>query len=264
MAVDIPLNAGPGSNEKSPSAPRRGVPSSPSRPAAATSTGGCAGSSSYPASPGRESTLFIESGAGTGPSRDSSSPELPRNDEAPDGSSAESGSSQSHSGLLPGAAQETFQQAEALCQRQRFAEAVPLFSRTLELLEESGSSPAVAGEVWAHLGVAMQSLDHVPKAIESYRRAVQLDPSLHVCFANLATLHAYLGERERALEYLVRAVELDPKNPTYAQLRRQFEAAEDAGSEDRQASSSGSTSAVGEEQAAGAGSREDGGGKREG
>eukprot|EP00930_Biecheleria_cincta_P091742 TRINITY_DN8139_c1_g2_i1.p1 TRINITY_DN8139_c1_g2~~TRINITY_DN8139_c1_g2_i1.p1 ORF type:complete len:2278 (+),score=713.30 TRINITY_DN8139_c1_g2_i1:130-6963(+) len=263
VAVDIPLRAGPGSNETSPSAPRRGVPSSPSRPAAATGTG-CAGSSSYPASPGREPALFVESSAGSGSGCDSPSPELPGNDEAPGGTSAESGSAQSQSALLPGAAQEMFQQAEALCHRQRFAEAVPLFSRTLELLEEKGSSPAVAGEVWAHLGVAMQSLDHVPKAIESYRRAVQLDPTLHVCFANLATLHAYLGERERALEYLVRAVELDPKNPTYAQLRRQFEAAEDDGSEDGQALSSGSTSAVGEEQAASAGSREDGGGKREG
>ena len=78
---------------------------------------------------------------------------------------------------------------------------------------------AVSAEVWAHLGVAMQSLDRVPEAIDSYKRAVGLDPSLHVCLANLATLHAYLSDRERALEYIDRALKLDPESATYGQIR---------------------------------------------
>eukprot|EP00439_Symbiodinium_sp_Y106_P013736 s5176_g1.t5 len=131
-------------------------------------------------------------------------------------------------GALPLAAQECFQQAEALCQRQRFSEAVPLFRRTLEVLQESGlglpgtSGAVIKAEVWAHLGVAMQSLDQVPEAIESYKRAVSLDPALHVCFANLATLHAYLNDSKKALEYIGNAIELDPENRTYTQLRCQF------------------------------------------
>ncbi|CAE7648194.1 unnamed protein product [Symbiodinium sp. KB8] len=133
-----------------------------------------------------------------------------------------------HGGALPLAAQECFQQAEALCQRQRFSEAVPLFRRTLEVLQESGlglpgtSGAVITAEVWAHLGVAMQSLDQVPEAIESYKRAVSLDPALHVCFANLATLHAYLNDSKKALEYIGNAIELDPENRTYTQLRYQF------------------------------------------
>ncbi|CAE7210578.1 unnamed protein product [Symbiodinium pilosum] len=133
-------------------------------------------------------------------------------------------------GTLPMAAQECFQQAEVLCQRQRFSEAVPLFRRTLEILQESGlgtepgtSGAVITAEVWAHLGVAMQSLDQVPEAIESYKRAVSLDPALHVCFANLATLHAYLNDSQKALEYIGSAIELDPENRTYTQLRRQFD-----------------------------------------
>ncbi|CAE7230040.1 unnamed protein product [Symbiodinium natans] len=132
-------------------------------------------------------------------------------------------------GTLPLAAQDCFQQAEVLCQRQRFSEAVPLFRRTLEILQESGlgSEPGTNGavitaEVWAHLGVAMQSLDQVPEAIESYKRAVALDPALHVCFANLATLHAYLNDSKKALEYIGSAIDLDRENRTYTQLRRQF------------------------------------------
>ncbi|CAJ1384833.1 unnamed protein product [Effrenium voratum] len=151
-------------------------------------------------------------------------------DEAPDGGNGASDG-------LPLAAQECFQRAEVLCSRQRFAEAVPLFRRTLEILQEAGTSAgtAAAAEVWAHLGVAMQSLDRVPEAIDSYQRAVSLDASLHVCFANLATLHAYLHERDKALEYIAKALEVEPENPTYTMLRSQFSAdkekAQDARSE---------------------------------
>jgi len=107
---------------------------------------------------------------------------------------------------------------------------VPLFQRVLHLLEGSDGDtvpapPVVTAEVWAHMGVAMQSLDRVPAAIDSYKHAVALDPTLHVCFANLATLHAYLNEREVALEYIGRAITLDPTNATYGQIRQHLEVA---------------------------------------
>eukprot|EP00931_Biecheleriopsis_adriatica_P048962 TRINITY_DN28309_c0_g1_i1.p1 TRINITY_DN28309_c0_g1~~TRINITY_DN28309_c0_g1_i1.p1 ORF type:complete len:2149 (-),score=712.35 TRINITY_DN28309_c0_g1_i1:139-6585(-) len=210
VAADIQLRPAPGS--QTPSPPRRGVPTRSGQ------------SGSYPVSPGRRA-----------PDDDPSSQDGEVETGGRTSSSQSSTSQPGQSGPLPAAAQETFQQAEALCQRQRFAEAVPLFRRTLALLEEAGlpasvpGSPAaaVAAEVWAHLGVAMQSLDRVPDAISSYRQAVALDPSLHVCFANLATLHAYLNENEHAVEYISKAIELDPQNPTYAQLRSQFAVGED-------------------------------------
>jgi len=130
-------------------------------------------------------------------------------------------------GGLPSTAREAFRCAEALCEQQKFAEAVPVFRRVLQMLEATNNSSeeapvphVVTAEVWAHLGVAMQSLDRVPEAIDCYKRAVVLDPSLHVCFANLATLHAYLHEHERALAYIEKALALDPPNATYLQIRR--------------------------------------------
>lgn len=128
------------------------------------------------------------------------------------------------SAALPANARDAFRRAEACCEQQRFSEAVPLFQQVLRLLgggEAGASAPAVVvAEVWAHLGVAMQSLDRVPEAIDGYRRAVTLDPSLHVCFANLATLHAYLHERPQAKEYIEKALELEPSNGTYLQIRQ--------------------------------------------
>jgi len=234
VAADIQLRPGGGIGPDGfyISPPRRGV--QPRSPPSA--------SGSYPASPGRGDEWLTDT---YGPRQEREPEALGPDALEPSGTQRQPSSGEREweeaaetspaarsrgSGPLPAAAQESFQQAEALCQRQRFAEAIPLFRQTLELLEEGGlaaSTPgspaaAVAAEVWAHLGVAMQSLDRVPESIDGYRRAVTLDPSLHVCFANLATLHAYLNERERAVEYITRALTLDPHNPTYAQLRSQF------------------------------------------
>jgi len=126
---------------------------------------------------------------------------------------------------LPPGAKEAFRRAENLCEQQRFTEAVPEFKEVLRILDKHpGSAPqVVVAEVWAHLGVAMQSLDRVPEAVDSYKTAVTCDPTLHVCFANLATLHAYLQENERALDYIGKAVALDPQNSTYLQIKQHLE-----------------------------------------
>eukprot|EP00929_Paragymnodinium_shiwhaense_P015420 TRINITY_DN12350_c0_g2_i2.p1 TRINITY_DN12350_c0_g2~~TRINITY_DN12350_c0_g2_i2.p1 ORF type:complete len:1985 (+),score=659.24 TRINITY_DN12350_c0_g2_i2:230-6184(+) len=125
---------------------------------------------------------------------------------------------------LPASAREAFRRAEECCDRQEYAEAVPLFRVVLKTLEEPSSKDSVPAalkaEVWAHLGVAMQSLDRVPEAIDAYKRAVQLEPSLHVCFANLAALHAYLHDFDQAEGYVQQALTLEPGNPTYEQIRR--------------------------------------------
>merc|ERR1719331_1103125 len=129
---------------------------------------------------------------------------------------------------LPAVVRDAFRRAEALCERQKFDEAVPCFQQVLSILEGGspdveGVQPVVIAEVWAHLGVAMQSLDKVREAIDSYQRAVALDGSLHVCFANLATLHAYLNEHEAAAGYIAKALALDSNNPTYNQIRRHLD-----------------------------------------
>lgn len=128
------------------------------------------------------------------------------------------------SGGLPTAAREAFRRAEALCEQQQFAEAIAVFQHVVHVLAEAPEVPAtVTAEVWAHMGVAKQSLDRVGEAIDCYFRAVSLDPTLHVCFANLATLHAYLHERDKALEYAKKALELDQHNVTYLQIRHHLE-----------------------------------------
>lgn len=118
-------------------------------------------------------------------------------------------------------AAEVFERAEALCEDQHFEEAAGLFRRVLAALKWSPDRKlrAVEAEVWAHLGVAMQSLDDIEAAIDSYRSAVKLDPTLHVCFANLATLYVYLEDAKSARENIERALELQPQNQAYLDIQ---------------------------------------------
>ena len=64
-----------------------------------------------------------------------------------------------------------------------------------------------------------RSLDDIAAAIESYCQAVRLDPSLHVCFANLATLYMYLEDFLKAEEQISMALALEPRNKAYLEIK---------------------------------------------
>lgn len=121
-------------------------------------------------------------------------------------------------------AAEVFEHAEALVEAQQYPQAAVLFRRVLASLQRSQNAQlaGVEAEVWAHLGVTMQSLDDIEAAIDSYRHAVALDPQLHVCFANLATLHMYLGDIPQAQADIARALAGAPSNQAYLEIQEQL------------------------------------------
>ncbi|CAK0797729.1 unnamed protein product, partial [Prorocentrum cordatum] len=122
-------------------------------------------------------------------------------------------------------AREAFQAARALSEQSRFREAEPLLRAALRAMggaEQAAVPPQARAEVWAHLGIARQSLDDVSGAVDAYTAAVELDPSLHVCLANLATLHAFRDEKEQALGFIDRALALEPSSAVYVQIRHEL------------------------------------------
>lgn len=149
-------------------------------------------------------------------------------------------------GSLPG--KDIFRKAAALCEEQRWKEAEPLFQQVLGLLREAsegcgeksmkveggvlrGDALRVAlriaeADVWAHLGVLRQSLNRMPEALDSYIRAVEFNPGLHACFANLASLYAHRDDFSLARSYINRALVLDPENPAYLGIKGQIDAAD--------------------------------------
>merc|ERR1712070_733957 len=86
--------------------------------------------------------------------------------------------------------------------------------------QKDGAMHAVEAEVWACLGVAVQSMNDVEAAIESYNNAVRLDPSLHVCFANLATLYVYFQDVDLAHANIEKALVLQPGNEAYSEIQQ--------------------------------------------
>lgn len=120
-------------------------------------------------------------------------------------------------------AADVYGKAECLCEIGKFRQAVPLFQQVISALHGSADARLgfVEAEVWAHLGVTMQSLDDIEAAVDSYRKAIELDPSLHVCFANLATLYSYMGDGKNAQENILRALEFDPQSEAYLEIQRQ-------------------------------------------
>jgi len=127
--------------------------------------------------------------------------------------------------------EEVFQQAEALCDSQHYDEALPIFHELLTALKDARTPNmrSLEAEVRAHLGVTLQSLGRVEDAIEAYSTAVQRDPSLHVCHANLAQLYSYLEDPVRARMHLNAALRLDASNQMYTQLDEQFRSGETTG-----------------------------------
>lgn len=124
-----------------------------------------------------------------------------------------------------------FRRAEALCAQQRHEEAIPLFEEVLQALREHGQEVldrralvVAQADVWAHIGVSMQSLDRMHEALASYGRAVALNPLLHACFANLATLHLYLHNTETARRHIGKALAVKPGEAAYLEIQKEVDA----------------------------------------
>ena len=75
-----------------------------------------------------------------------------------------------------------------------------------------------SAEICAHMGVSLQSLNRVEDAILAYKKAVLGDAKLHVCFANLASLHLYRNEIEDAQMCASKALSLEPENVLYKNI----------------------------------------------
>jgi len=69
------------------------------------------------------------------------------------------------------------------------------------------------------LGIAYQREGRHREAIEAYRRATELDPSLADGYYGAAKSYADLGEYDKAIEHIDKALELSPDNELYQQVR---------------------------------------------
>jgi curved DNA-binding protein CbpA len=69
-------------------------------------------------------------------------------------------------------------------------------------------------------GVRFLRADDQPKAVESFKAALRLEPAFSAASYNLALLGAHLGNHNFALEILAKAIQSDPKDALLPKLRK--------------------------------------------
>eukprot|EP00435_Cladocopium_sp_Y103_P045556 s836_g13.t1 len=132
----------------------------------------------------------------------------------------------SHSNAVGDAAalKKAYSFAEALCDAQRYRDALPLLGKIIDVglskphwLEAAGIRPA---DVWAYTGVAKQGESLTEESIKAYCEAIRLDPLLHVCHANLASLYSFQEDDAKARHHIAIALRLDPESQAYVELAK--------------------------------------------
>eukprot|EP00929_Paragymnodinium_shiwhaense_P093181 TRINITY_DN5330_c0_g1_i1.p1 TRINITY_DN5330_c0_g1~~TRINITY_DN5330_c0_g1_i1.p1 ORF type:complete len:868 (+),score=181.24 TRINITY_DN5330_c0_g1_i1:175-2778(+) len=83
-----------------------------------------------------------------------------------------------------------------------------------ELLRPT-ADPRQAARAWTRVGQAQQRQRNFNEARMAYQTAMQLDPGLHGCLANLAQLEAHAGNLVAAQELISQALTLDPSCASY-------------------------------------------------
>jgi Tfp pilus assembly protein PilF len=79
---------------------------------------------------------------------------------------------------------------------------------------------------WLERGYVMEDLKSEPGAVESFRRAIALDPNMAPALGKLADIAARKGEKDVARNFASRALAVDPREPsaTFAMATLQNEA----------------------------------------
>jgi tetratricopeptide (TPR) repeat protein len=83
---------------------------------------------------------------------------------------------------------------------------------------------------WLERGYTLEALRAEPAAVESYSRALAIDPNLAPALGKLADIAAKKGEQDPARAYAARALTIDPANPaaTFAVATLEIEAGDGA------------------------------------
>ena len=69
-------------------------------------------------------------------------------------------------------------------------------------------------------GVRFLRADDMPKAVESFKAAIKLEPAFSAASYNLALLGAHLGNHNFSLDVLAKAIQSDPKDALLPKLRK--------------------------------------------
>jgi tetratricopeptide (TPR) repeat protein len=86
-------------------------------------------------------------------------------------------------------------------------------SRSIGVEQEGKKDPALMTEILNHfnLGVAFYNQKEFSKAIQAYRKVIELDPAYVEAYNNLGIIYQMSGEMERAFELYQKSIEINPR-----------------------------------------------------
>jgi tetratricopeptide (TPR) repeat protein len=92
--------------------------------------------------------------------------------------------------------------------------AIGNYEKALALFGSSLMIDPYQPAVYINLGLAFEKLDQIDNAIRTYEQAISNQPSEPAAYYNLGILYYNVrGDRKKALAYLLRARDLDPREP---------------------------------------------------
>jgi Tfp pilus assembly protein PilF len=86
-------------------------------------------------------------------------------------------------------------------------------AKSIEVKREGEKEPPFASEILTHfnLGVQLYSQREFLKAIQAYRKVIELDPTYIEAYNNLGIIYQEIGDLDRAFEAFQKAIEINPQ-----------------------------------------------------
>ncbi len=102
--------------------------------------------------------------------------------------------------------EEKLEEANLLIRYKEFEEACKIYD---ELLKENYQS----AELQNNYGLALFYLDKLDEAIEKFKKAIEIDATFALPYANIGLVYMNMGEYEKAEQFFLEALEREPENP---------------------------------------------------
>jgi ribosomal protein S12 methylthiotransferase accessory factor len=84
------------------------------------------------------------------------------------------------------------------------------YSQALSVLKKGEALDKERTDIYNLMGFCYYKLKKHEKAIKNFEAVINLDPASAIDYANIASNYRDMGNRQKAIQYYVMALELDP------------------------------------------------------
>jgi len=113
-----------------------------------------------------------------------------------------------------------YEKGNALHSLNRYEEAIECFEKALEIYSEYE-------EAWAMKGLSLQDLHRYDEANQCYDEALKIDINYEMVWYNKACIESLRNNKEKSIEFLKKAIEIDNENINLAKTDGDFDNVKD-------------------------------------